>query len=249
MRIVDFSAFQGALGRPLRWLIHRIPKTAVLPVLQGPLRGARWVSGASDAGCWLGSYDTATQDLLVRRVPRGGVVYDIGANVGFFTLLTSRLVGPAGSVYAFEPLPANLELLRRHLALNRSANVTVFAAAASDRDGHARFEGAGSTGRLSAEENGEAGDREVPTVRLDGLVARGELKPPAVVKLDVEGAELAVLQGMETLLATVRPILLVEFHGRWIGNVDVDTACRELLKRSGYELTRVGRTVLAEPRP
>jgi FkbM family methyltransferase len=242
--VINFSAFQGALSRPLRWLIHHIPAGAVMPVLQGPLRGARWLAGASDAGCWLGSYEAEVQTLLVSLVRPGMVVYDLGANVGFFTLLASRLVGATGTVYAFEPLPANLEILRRHLALNRCANVTVLPAAVSDRDGRARFEGSGSTARL-----GEGGDAiEVETARIDTLLARGDLTPADLVKLDIEGAELAALEGMDGLLRTVRPRLLIEFHGRHIDGVDIDTACRTLLRDLGYELTRRGREVLATPR-
>lgn len=245
--IVNFSAMRGTASRPLRWLIRHIPAGAVMPVLQGPLRGARWVAGASDAGCWLGSYEAEVQELLVSLVRPGSVVYDLGANAGFFTLLASRLVGPAGKVYAFEPLPANLDVLRRHLALNRAANVTVVAAAVGDRDGSARFEGSGSKARLG--DGGAHGTAiEVTAVRIDTLIAHGELAPATLVKLDVEGAELAALQGMDRLLRDVRPRLLIEFHGRHIDGVDVDTACRTLLQQRGYDLVRRGREVLAEPR-
>ncbi len=244
--MINFSAMRGAASRPLRWLIHRVPPTAVMRVLQGPLRGARWVAGASDAGCWLGSYEAEVQQLLVARVRPGAVVYDLGANAGFFTLLAARLAGPTGKVYAFEPLPANLEILRRHVALNRCANVTVVPAAVSDRDGRARFEGAGSTARLAGDT--AAGAIDVATVRIDSLIARGELAPATLVKLDVEGGELAALQGMAGLLRDARPPLLLELHGRHIDGVDIDTACRELLRQQRYELIRRGRELLAEPR-
>lgn len=241
--MIDFSAMRGAASRPLRWLAHKVPPTAVLPVLQGPLRGARWIAGASNAGCWLGSYEAEVQRLLVSLVERGSVVYDLGANAGFFTLLAARLVGPAGRVYAFEPLPANLDILRRHLELNRCAHVTVVPAAVSDRDGRARFTGAGSTARLDGD-----GAVEVATVRIDTLLARGEIAPAGLVKLDVEGAELAALRGMDGLLREARPRLLIEFHGRRMAGVDVDSACRALLAERGYDLCRHGREVLAEPR-
>ena len=82
---VDFSAVspEKAIGRALRAPLRLVPRRTVVRVLQGPLRGARWVVGASTHGAWLGSYDQQTQDWLVERVKPGDVVYDIGANVGF----------------------------------------------------------------------------------------------------------------------------------------------------------------------
>src|SRR5574341_673203 len=128
---MNFSAISSnsgvgiALRYPLRW----IPHERVVPVLQGRLRGKRWIVGASVHGCWLGSYEYDKQKRFVREIKKGDVVYDIGAHVGFYTLLASELVGPSGQVIAFEPLPRNLGYLHRHLALNSCKNVTVIEAA------------------------------------------------------------------------------------------------------------------------
>lgn len=110
---------RSVLGRVLRAPLRLIPPGTVLPVLQGRLRGARWIVGAGTHGCWLGSYEYGKRRLFERLVRPGQVVWDVGANAGFYTLLASRLVGSTGSVVAIEPLPRNLSYLRRHLELNR----------------------------------------------------------------------------------------------------------------------------------
>ena len=96
--LMNFSAWQGTMLRPLRCLVQAVPPTWEMRVLQGPLRGAKWVAGTSNAGCWLGSFESEIQALVSQIVKPGHVFYDIGANVGFFTLLASRLVGRGGSL-------------------------------------------------------------------------------------------------------------------------------------------------------
>jgi FkbM family methyltransferase len=240
--MIEFSSMSGAVSRVMRRALRAVPPGMRVRVVQGPLRGAKWIAGSSSAGCWLGSYETDVQALLTKLVPAGGVFYDVGANVGFFSLLASRLVGPSGRVYSFEPLPANLEYLRRHVALNRCENVAVMASAVSDRAGRATFGGEGSTAKLV-----EGGAFEVETVALDDLWASEALRAPDVIKLDVEGAELLALRGMRRMLDATHPYLLVEFHGQWVEGTDIDTECRKLLTELGYRLEKIGHEVCAVP--
>jgi FkbM family methyltransferase len=196
-----------------------------LPVLDGPLRGARWLPEAGLHACVEGTYEPETQEALIDHVHTGDVVFDVGANAGYFTLLGSRLVGPAGRVVAFEPLPRALELLRRHVALNALENVQIVDAAVSDRDGEALFRDDSFTmGRLT-----DDGDIRVRLVALDPLCAAGELPLPDVLKIDVEGAELDVLEGARGLLTERHPVLVLSTHGR----ASHEAAC-ELLSSLGY---------------
>lgn len=207
-----------------------------MPVLQGPLRGARWVVGAMNHGCWLGSYERAKQQLFSEQVKPGAVVYDIGANAGFYTLLAARLAGPTGRVYAFEPVPANIARLRRHLSLNRTSNVEVLELAVSDAAGEALFDDAPgyAVGRLSA-----AGRLLVKTDTLDQLVASGRLAAPDCLKIDVEGAEASVLRGARQVLEEHRPVVFLATHGP----VAHEEATAVLLSL-GYRLEALdGRTV------
>jgi len=80
-----------------------IPRSVRVPILQGPLRGKCWIVGSATHGCWLGSYEAVKQSAFAASVKAGGVTYDVGANVGFYTLLASALAGPRGHVFASSP--------------------------------------------------------------------------------------------------------------------------------------------------
>jgi FkbM family methyltransferase len=226
---MDFSSVprSGLLGRVLRWPLRLLPPTQVVPILQGPLRGRRWIVGSATHGCWLGSYELAKQRVFTRLVVPGDVVYDVGAHVGFYTLLAAQCVGPRGQVVAFEPELRNLGYLRRHLELNRVTNVEVVEAAVAAASGWGNFRPglSPSMGRLAS-----AGATRVPTVALDVLVDEG-LPAPGVVKMDIEGGEAEALLGARRVLTAHHPRLLVATHGR-----EQHQACCALLAEIGYDL-------------
>jgi FkbM family methyltransferase len=203
--------YRSFLGRLIRLPLKLIPQNMVLPILQGRLRGKKWVVGAGEHGYWLGSYELNKRLAFEREVQAGSVVYDIGANVGYFSLLAAVLTGPDGKVAAFEPLPRNIHYLKRHIQLNCLGNIEVIEAAVSDREGQAHFNlGASSAMGHIADE----GEIEVQIVALDPLLDEGRLPPPDVIKIDVEGAEYEVLQGARKLLADHRPLLFLDTHNR-----------------------------------
>jgi FkbM family methyltransferase len=142
----------------------------------------------------------------------GAVIFDVGANIGSETVGFSDIVGQRGAVYAFEPYPPNLELLRRNAQQTRSQNVTVFPQALSDRGGEVAFslptgENSGSGQVREVEPSDEPADPGVVRVArptLDSL--RTQLRTPRLIVMDVEGHEqLAVLRGAEQLLAAAGP--------------------------------------------
>ena len=213
-----------------------LPKGMTLPILQGTLRGKKWVVGSSNHGCWLGSYEYEKQRLFERTVKEGFTVFDVGAHVGFYTLLASALVGATGKVFAFEPLPRNLRYLREHLRRNHVVNVSVVEAAVSDRSGFAFFEeGKGhSTGHLAP-----GGRLRVRTVTLDELVFQDGLPPPNCIKIDIEGAEMLALTGAQSLLSNYRPSIFLATHGH-----EIHRECCRFLASLKYELRSIGRTSL-----
>jgi len=231
---MNFSAIPNRtlLGRVLRFPLRLVPSRYPMPIMQGRLKGMRWIVGAGNHGCWLGSYEYDKRQLFERAVTPGSVVFDVGAHAGYYTLLASVLVGPRGHVVAFEPLKQNLAYLHEHLRLNRIGNVTVIDAAVSDAPGTASFRQGPQTytGRLESD-----GDAIVRTVSLDQLTRAGEIPPPDLLKVDVEGSELRVLRGAQSILATARPMIFLETHG-----AEMHQTCSSLLESSGYTFRPIG---------
>jgi FkbM family methyltransferase len=219
---------QTLLGRVLRAPLHLIPRTAVFPILQGPLRGKKWIVGSSDHGCWLGTFEYEKQRVFQVTIKAGDVVYDIGANVGFYTLLSSILVGTEGRVYAFEPLRNNLRDLHKHLEMNRVSNCTVIEGAVSSEQGEGRFDPSRnrSQGRLS-----ETGTVVVRKVSLDSLLRQRTISPPSLMKIDIEGGEVECLRGGIELIRSYRPTIFLATHGS-----EVRASCLELLAEFDYKV-------------
>lgn len=234
---MNFSSIsnRSLAGKALRMPLRLIPANTPVPILQGPLRGKLWVKGSSDNGCWLGSFEYGKQRLMSSLLHPGDTMYDIGANVGYYTLLASHRVGPSGRVVAFEPLPANVRLVERHLRLNRVRNVSVHEVAVSDREGRARFapNASNAMGKLS-----DAGSIEVAMISLDSFVSAAGLPDPTLLKIDVEGAELGVLRGAATLLDRARPSILLATHG-----AHVHQQCCDVLRNAGYQLRPIDESV------
>jgi FkbM family methyltransferase len=235
-------SWRSPLSRAARSVLARIPSDWAVPILTGPAAGFRWTVGAFTHGCWLGTYESVKMVAAASMTHCGDVVFDVGANVGVYTLAFSRRTGPTGHVVAFEPLPRNLAFLRRHLQMNALTNVRVMPVAVSDRSGSALFREAShhAMGALDA-----SGALTVPTVVLDALVAQGELPSPSLIKIDVEGAEVDVLRGARGILQEARPIVFVATHSETL-----TTQCRALLDEADYDVTTIGeaRELIATPR-
>ncbi len=218
------------LGKLLRLPLRILPKNLEVPIIQGPLKGKRWIVGSGDHGFWLGSWEREVQSLFAHVVYEGGVVFDVGAAAGFYTLLASFLVGPTGRVCAFEPIPRAIAYLKKHLVLNQISNATIIEAAVSDRNGSVTLQvGDGDYGRISSD-----GTFSVRSVTLDELVFAGAIPPPDFVKIDVEGAELLVLSGARGILISSRPTLFLAVHGSGLRE-----QCCKFLELLGYAIRPV----------
>lgn len=199
----------------------------MFPIRAGPLAGYRWVA-VSGSRFLAGMYEPYTAAALLMYVREGDVVYDVGAHVGYFAAIARVRTGSGGLVIAFEPRPANARLLQRNMRANQLDRVRVVQAAVGDRNGVDRFEdrtGAG-TGRLAAN-----GRLEVTVLTLDDFAASGDVPLPDLIKVDVEGGELAVLEGAGDLVARCQPRILLATHSR-----DLYSRCAEWLRERGYAL-------------
>jgi FkbM family methyltransferase len=207
-----------------------LPQRWVFPILQGPLRGKKWVIGSQRHAFWLGIYEPQMQSLIAQVVKKDSVFYDIGANVGYYSLLASMLVFP-GKVYAFEPVAENVRYINRHLLLNHVQNVEVLEFAICDQVGLSTFqqEETRAMGHLQAK-----GNTRVRTTTLDSLLQVQLITPPQYIKMDIEGAELMALRGAKECIQRHRPIIFLATHG-----CDMETECGRLLNSWGYELQKI----------
>src|SRR5882762_3943771 len=130
------------LGRILRLPFSLIPHESEVRIWRGPLRGMKWIKGAGPNAYWVGTYEVARVRAFADAITQGAVIYDVGANVGIYSLVASSRVGASGRVYAFEPVDRNLRYLRRHITLNNVLNCTVIDNAICNEDGTRRFSAA-----------------------------------------------------------------------------------------------------------
>lgn len=153
----------------------------------------------------------ADQYEACRALAPGDTVLDLGANVGAFTLLASRLVGPAGRVLAVEPIAANLACLDRMIAANKLANVEVIPAAVGDHDGEITITLDPRCGGHSAKKHSSTVSVQAPLRTVDSLLAERSAQP-RFLKADVEGMEAEVLLGARRTLAGGKPRLALSAY-------------------------------------
>lgn len=196
----------------MRKLFPRMPIPLRLPF------GALWLAEASALDYQLlgPGFETAEMQIAEGVIKPGMTVLDIGAHHGLFTLLFSKLVGRQGRVIAFEPSPREMKRLHRHLRLNRRTNVTVESCALGKDDGESdlylpeKFEDWCNSLRPPVT-NEPTLRMKVEVRRLDGVLEKYKIDTVDFVKIDVEGAELDVLQGATRFLGKEKkPVLLIE---------------------------------------
>ncbi len=193
---------------------------------------------------WEPDYEPVERTWLLEQLQPGDFVLDVGAHIGYYTLQFARAVGPAGRVIAIEPHPDNIERLITNTELNCYNNVDVVQAAASNKAGSIElFESTVNTGdhRLYRSDDDDVHNQgmartaiQVEALTIDDVV-RDSIGPLRLVKMDIQGAETAALEGMQELLRGESPTLFLEF---WPYGLSAAGSSPEglfaLLEKSGY---------------
>jgi FkbM family methyltransferase len=242
----DAMLGRGARARALRVFVNWL-EDGVLRVPQGYAGGLAFdmrylpISHAHVGSIAGGNLESAVQEAMVRHLGRGAVFYDIGANLGFFSLLGAHLCGLSeGRVYAFEAAPDNVTAIRRNAELNQIPNVEVIGQAVGARSGRARLQVVDDQSWSKLVEYGEHPFTqrviEVGLVCIDDLLQAGSLPAPDVVKIDVEGAEIAVLEGMRATIERHRPAIICELH-------DTHAEFVSVMAGHGYRLINLEGTI------
>jgi len=173
-----------------------------------------WATGAR--------HESRALAAVVDLARPGATVYDIGANIGMFAVRFARRVGARGHVYCFEPNPVCVHLLRANLKVTGADNFDIFPVCVSDRTGMEEFTVNYGNTLLGVGEGSPMADKpghkiQIERQTLDALIADFNVRPPDIVKIDVEGAEPRVVAGMLSTLHAHRPILFLELHGQKAG--------------------------------
>jgi FkbM family methyltransferase len=183
----------------------------------------------------LGTYEPEVSSLIQSHLGGGETVLDIGANIGYFSLLMAHMVGPTGRVIAFEPFPPVYAMLCENLQLNNLYWVQAERMAVADREGEMRIQSEPDNPLSSTVRLSESGDLTVSLISLDHYAQTAGLTRVDFAKIDVEGAEDSVVRGVTKTLETFHPVVLVEIHSNDGGESEGLSKLKEL----GYQLKRL----------
>jgi len=234
-----------------RWLYIRLIGGAVRAGLLGPL----WLEFRT--GLWIklniqdllqeelllsGVWDPGITSYLCAQLKPGCVFMDIGANVGYFSLLAGSLVGPTGKVIAVEPNHDVAVQLKQNAAKSEVTNIALEEVCCSESAGQRTFflSEAMNSGKSSLSQANAEGSRslEIACTTVDLLVDGYNLQRVDAVKVDVEGAEMEVLRGMRSTLAQFRPALLIELLPPLLARFSATAEdVIEFLAQQGYSMT------------
>lgn len=207
---------------------------------------------------WYGKYCRDIPTQLKRFLRPGMTFFDVGANIGEVSMLAAKYVGPSGKVFSFEPFPGLAERLRRHKALNKFEQVEVIEAALGKEAGQAQLlaasglyrDGTANSGMVtmfrSEKRNTNAGWAKI--MRADDFVQERGIKEINMMKIDIEGAELSMLEGSSNILRNFRPNIIIEINNETCLSAGYNPIeILDLLEEYDYKFFRLWRRGIALP--
>jgi FkbM family methyltransferase len=238
--VSDLGVKYPLVARCIRWAgrsMHERDQT----IARGFAKGLKINVGFSHVGYVLGTTEPEVQAALDMLLRPGMTVYDIGANVGFHAISAARRVGADAKVVCFEALPDNAKQIEYNASSNQFKNIQVVVTALGNSEGEAAFWTSkqptwGKLASVGKKPDKFAKEIKVRLRRLDSVVDELKLPPPALIKMDVEGSEIDVLEGARQTLERYRPIVLIEAHG-------TNGAIENFLVAIGYRVGVLGQNV------
>ena len=238
METIQRSA-QAGLLRPIRKICLAAARLWPWPVRVKLCNNRRaYVDLRSRVGRCLfmrGEFDREVFTPLRGALKSGGTFLDVGANAGFYSMLALDLVGPTGAVHAFDVDQRALRCLRKTVHREAIPNLYVHAVGVSNTDGFAHLDMIKDCGRTRLRSNGSG--LMVPTTTLDGWRLKNPVRNVQAIKMDIEGGELAALQGATKLLSEEHPLLVCELldsHTQHTGYKKEEVI--QLLESLGYRV-------------
>lgn len=187
------------------------------------------------------THEPLSTKLISQLLRKGMICLDIGANIGYYVLLESKIIGNAGRVIAIEPSPQNYNCIKKNLELQESRNVEAFNFAAGDIDGNIRFfineRSNGCKVLLEGEKipNRPGFITYVPIKRMDDFLNEKGIEKIDFIRMDVEGYEWNIFQGMKNTIRKSKPIIQLEVHKGRMGN-ETTKIFFDFFKTNGYEV-------------
>ena len=211
-------------------------------IYRGQLRGYKFLANTSD-DYFTTEYEHDCFTYVTNEIKKkpGSVIYDLGANLGYFSLLCSSY-GNDLKIFAFEPIPENMRILCRHLLINNINNVVPVNLAISDHMGMIDFSADNqSVSYTYKQASSYYGNRQlkikVGIVSLDSLGSHFGFPDPDIIKIDVEGAEFDVLSGGADLINRCRPRILLSTHEAHVNGVE--KKCLSFLESINYSCEKM----------
>jgi FkbM family methyltransferase len=242
LRAVPTSSLSERVA--LWWGYRYVPGPAVVTLRSGTVMHVDPTDYLQLLLYYQGTFEPHCLAFLPLLLRSNDIFVDVGANIGLYTLEASRIVGSSGRVIAVEAALPHVETLRRNLAANRVDNVTIVSTAAGASSGDAVLSlgdgenlGMYTIGRVSG------GVRQrVQVARLDDILGAASVTQVALLKMDIEGAELAALRGARRLISELKPTLIIELNDQALARCEATSGeVKNLLREAGYLGWIVGR--------
>lgn len=247
-RVLEFYGTQ--IKHRGKWRVHGLLRNALHATsdcdLEVKRQGLNWCLNPSDFVqthlYWTGEYEPWDVYHLSQWLCPNAVFLDVGANFGYYSIRLASMMHMIGHVYAFEPSRATFSRLCRNIALNRFGPVvTPMPVALSERKGFAslnEFDGNSGATRISGQNKGETIELDT----LDCFCEANQITRVDIMKVDVEGSEVRVIEGGNATLSRYRPVMMVEFNSSALEEAGTSGIRLDgLLRGLGYQLFKAER--------
>ena len=199
-----------------------------MPILTSKMNYNKWIVGYSNLEYFLGTYEYKKRILFEKKPYNLDIVYDVGANVRFYTLLDSKIVGKSCKVITFEPLPKNIKFLQKYLIINNTDNVEVIKSVVLDHFSSSLFKETEFNSIRQIDVNGEI---DLNTISIAEFVKNYPTLKPYCIKIDVEGAEMIICkEGISNLKKHHLKIFLETYSD------PLNEKYKDVMKELGYKI-------------